>query len=388
MFQYKGEISASKSLYNRALILKSYFPDLQLQGQSSAKDVLELIQALNDLSAGKKEFNLGEGGTTFRFFLLKCSRLPGQYIFNVGSRLYDRPNEEFKYIGDQLGFNFSKQNGKFFLKTSGWKSVNCIEVPSHRSSQFVSAVVLNSWNLNFDLKIKKTLTASESYFEMTRQLCSQLGLHIDSENDCWVIQKNQQITSQRITIEPDMSSVFALACCAAVCGHIVIPGINFKSLQPDVVGLNCLKSIGINIQWYEDFLEVQATQKWNGLDIDLSHQPDLFPCLCALLSLAQTPSKVIGTEVLQYKESDRLFHMTQAMRALGVGVEEVSNGIRIQPIRQLPKQKFVFETHNDHRLAFAFQIWRLAGLNIDIQNQQVVNKSFPEFWSIVDGQKP
>lgn len=384
MFQFKGEISSSKSLFNRALILQSFFPELQLHGFSQARDVVDLQKALHGFARGEKEFDLGEGGTSFRFFLLRCSREPGNYIFHVRPRLFERPHEEFIDIGQQLGFEFSKKAQCFYLKTEGWRWREVVRVPSHRSSQFLSSLILNSWNLPDAILVEKGSVASRSYFDMTYQMCQSVGLKIIEEEKYWRIPPNQSLIQKHFTIEPDMSSVFALACCAAVSGDVEIFNVQRSSLQPDIEGLKYLERMGVPIEWKASSVKISKIRDWDGLDVDIHLQPDLFPCLSALLLLAKTPSRILGTEVLQYKESDRLFHMIQTMRSLGARVEEVANGIVIFPILQKPTASFSFNTHYDHRLAFAFQIWKLAGLSIEIQNPQVVNKSFPEFWSIVN----
>lgn len=385
MFQFKGELSASKSLYNRALTLKSFFPALNLIGSSQAKDVKYLQQALLDLQNGQTEFNLGEGGTSFRFFLLRCSRIPGNYTFRVSPRLFDRPSEEFVTIGQQLGFHFYKKSNAFFLETQGWKFVSSLKVPSHRSSQFISAVILNSWGLDFDLNIEKSDVASQSYFEMTHKMCGDLGLQIEDLKNHWRVPQGQQIQVSEYHVEPDMSSVFTLACCAAVGGDIELYNINAQSLQPDTQGLHYLSQMGVDIKWQGSVLRVKKTSAWQGVQLDIRMQPDLFPCLCALLALAQSPSQVTGTEVLKYKESDRLFHMVQCLRELGAEVNEIPNGLEIKPIRQKSKKSFIFQTYHDHRLAFAYQALKLAGFDITIAEPKVVEKSFPEFWSIFGG---
>ena len=72
------EIPSSKSLYNRALIVQSFFPDLQLLGHSTCDDVNFAKQALREFSQGV-DIHCGEGGTTFRFVCVRVSRKKGTY---------------------------------------------------------------------------------------------------------------------------------------------------------------------------------------------------------------------------------------------------------------------------------------------------------------------
>ena len=73
------EVGASKSILNRLQIVRSFFPELQIVGDSQCDDVLELRQALADFERGEKSFHLGLGATSLRFFTLRLSRTVGNY---------------------------------------------------------------------------------------------------------------------------------------------------------------------------------------------------------------------------------------------------------------------------------------------------------------------
>ena len=77
-FYYDGPIRRSKSWLNRALILRSIFSGLTIEGwhpsEADGEDVTHIGQALRDLAAGKREFSIGDSGTGFRFLLARLSR--------------------------------------------------------------------------------------------------------------------------------------------------------------------------------------------------------------------------------------------------------------------------------------------------------------------------
>ena len=99
-FNFKGEVSSSKSYYNRALILSAYKKDLQIFGQSTSRDVVFLKSAIQEV---KSEMNVGEGGTTLRFLSFLVSRKPGVWSLKGSSRLFSRPQAEIQKILGALG---------------------------------------------------------------------------------------------------------------------------------------------------------------------------------------------------------------------------------------------------------------------------------------------
>ncbi|RYZ87290.1 MAG: 3-phosphoshikimate 1-carboxyvinyltransferase, partial [Proteobacteria bacterium] len=101
-FSFAGTIPASKSLMNRALIAQSYFPKLQLQGESVCDDVVHLRESLRELHRANV-FDCGEGGTTLRFLAFRLSRIPGSYLLKARPSLLRRPQLEIKNILHQLG---------------------------------------------------------------------------------------------------------------------------------------------------------------------------------------------------------------------------------------------------------------------------------------------
>ncbi|MFN9067279.1 MAG: 3-phosphoshikimate 1-carboxyvinyltransferase, partial [Bdellovibrionales bacterium] len=79
-FEFSGEIEASKSLMNRALVVQSYRADFAINSESQSRDVVHLKLAMQNLNSPL--FQVGEGGTTFRFLVLRKSRDKGVWNFH------------------------------------------------------------------------------------------------------------------------------------------------------------------------------------------------------------------------------------------------------------------------------------------------------------------
>src|SRR5580698_1908660 len=102
-FTFDGEISASKSLFNRALVVQSFAPSLTVLGASTADDVVAMRAALATLTAGRAEpIDCGEAGTVLRFMALRASRIPGVHTLTGSERLFARPHNELIPILSQL----------------------------------------------------------------------------------------------------------------------------------------------------------------------------------------------------------------------------------------------------------------------------------------------
>src|SRR6516225_10169716 len=150
MTSFIGYVPASKSILNRALILQSFGPDLKIYGVSDSDDVVKMkagIKALKDQAM----IDCGEGGTVLRFLALRASREKGRHKLTGSARLINRPQEELVKILSQLGVTAKFEKNSLAIESDGWRpQSDTLHVPSHRSSQFASAVLLTPGGLQLD----------------------------------------------------------------------------------------------------------------------------------------------------------------------------------------------------------------------------------------------
>jgi 3-phosphoshikimate 1-carboxyvinyltransferase len=69
------------------------------------------------------------------------------------------------------------------------------------------------------------------------------------------------------------------------------------------------------------------------------------------------------------------------MRRLGASVVEHEDGLEIAP---KPLHSGRCDTHHDHRLAMAFGIAGLKLPGVIINDPNVVSKSWPQFWGMLE----
>lgn len=390
MFQFRGLIPASKSLMNRALIAQSYEPRLKLSGDSSCDDVVHLRESLIDLKKNDV-FDCGEGGTTLRFLAFRLSREPGRFVLQGSERLLSRPQKEIQKILKQLGVLVHFEKNGVVIESPGWKKPSGpLVVNAKESSQFLSALFLNAWNLDFPLKIKvQGRITSESYFSMTLKMLEDLGLRYTRRGSVFSIPAGQKVRVKKYEVESDLSSLFSVASFAALSGKALFLRFPLKSLQPDVAFVKIFKKMGVACKQSQRRLVVSSPKKLKPIRIDLRNSPDLFPVLAVLCSFCEGKSVLYGAPQLALKESHRIKKTAELLKKSGIACHPRKDGMEIlgKAGSLSPPRLFTFDPDHDHRLAMAAGLLKFFGSNIKIQHPEVVKKSFPEFWNYV-GVKP
>lgn len=387
-FHYQGSIPASKSLMNRALIVQSYFPEIQLFGDCGCDDVAHMKSSLAKLSA-HTHLNCGEGGTTFRFLTLRASRNKGEHFLTGTERLLHRPQRQLQDILEQLGVKSDLQKEGLALHSEGWsKPAGSLHIDTSTSSQFASAVLLNCWNLEFDLEFQLTgLPVSESYFAMTLQMVESFGMKVIRKGSSYMIPAKQAPQLRSYRVESDLSSTFTIAVAGALCGEVIIENFPLQSLQPDRAFVDIFKKMNVNFEMNGSTLKVKKSPSLAGCEWNLSSCPDLFPLLAVLAAHAEGPSRFFGAPHLVSKESDRIQKVADLFDLIGVKYQKKSDGMEIfgrTKNQVLPLiQSGYFDPDQDHRMVMAAMVFRMLGHQFHLEDPQAINKSFPEFWSIV-----
>ena len=109
---------------------------------------------------------------------------------------------------------------------------------------------------------------------------------------------------------------------------------------------------------------------------------DELPVIAVMAAYAEGETIIRDAKELRVKESDRLARIVENLRALGVGVEEVPDGMAIQGNGGKPFKGAVIDPHGDHRLAMAFAVAGLASdEGITIRDEGCVAVSYPAFFA-------
>ncbi|MGZ3724045.1 MAG: 3-phosphoshikimate 1-carboxyvinyltransferase, partial [Bdellovibrionales bacterium] len=149
-FAFVGKLAASKSILNRTLLIQSYNPHIKVIGESECDDVRYMTAGIAQMFEGQ-DIQAGSAATVLRFLAVRASRIPGRHRLVGHPRLLSRPHDELIKILRQVGVNCEITPEALIIESEGWRMHgDTLLVPSERSSQFASAVLLNAWDLPFD----------------------------------------------------------------------------------------------------------------------------------------------------------------------------------------------------------------------------------------------
>ena len=192
-----------------------------------------------------------------------------------------------------------------------------------------------------------------------------------------------RIKHAHYAIEPDASSASYPLTAAAICGgRVEIPGLTKWALQGDAVFCDVLAAMGCVATRDTKSTIVKSGDRLEGVDIDMVEMSDLVPTLAAAAVFAKSPTRIRGVGFIRAKESDRLGDLCAELRRLGANAEETDDGLMVEPSTLHGSR---LQTHHDHRLAMAFGLVGLRVADVEIDDPDVVSKSWPGYWAMLGG---
>jgi len=207
-------------------------------------------------------------------------------------------------------------------------------------------------------------------------------MKVDRWDQDFRVPTKQKVSLKEWRLEPDMSSAFSLAACASVSGSATLLDFPVRSLQPDFSFVDILKTMNVPIQFDNGRLKIQKSSQLQGVAVKLTSSPDLFPVLATLCALAEGESELYGAPQLVHKESDRIGKIVELLKVTGRTVTVMEDGVRVSGDKKIGAA-ITYDPDQDHRLAMAAAVLKLAGLPVEILHPEVVNKSFSGFWQAV-----
>jgi len=187
-------------------------------------------------------------------------------------------------------------------------------------------------------------------------------------------------------VEPDASSAsYPLAAAAMVGGAVSVQGLGSSSVQGDARFVEVLAEMGcITVVGPESTVVMRRRDTpLRGVEIDMSDISDLVPTLAVVATQAVTPTRITGVGFIRDKESDRLGDLAAELAKVGARVTVEPDGLLIEPTDLLEPARLA--THHDHRLAMSFGLLGLVVDGIEIEDPDVVSKSWPGFWDVLAG---
>lgn len=310
------------------------------------------------------QFDCGESGSTLRFLIPVALAVLGGGIFTGRGRLMERPQQPYFDIFDEKGIFYEQKDGA--LTVRGELTPGEYRLPGNVSSQFVTGLLYTLPLLDGDSQIILTSPLeSRGYVDMTLDVLSRFGVHVEAVEDGYRIPGRQKYQSCELTVEADWSQAAFWMAAGSLGNPVLTAGLNDRSIQGDRV--------------IDEHFASFAWGTGRTVEIDVSDCPDLVPPLAVMAAFHGGTTRLTNAARLRLKESDRLATVTKMLAALGGQAEEGPDSLTIPGAQSLSGG--TVDGANDHRIVMAAAIaaTRCTGPVI-ILGAEAVNKSYPAFW--------
>lgn len=380
------QLRGSKSESNRLLVLQKLLGGFAIDNLSDSVDTQVLKKSLEN---DEKEIDVGHAGTAMRFLTAYYTIQEGRTTVLKGSqRMHQRPiaplvealqsmGAEVKYI-DKQGYPPLEIRGKKL-------QVESVEVDASMSSQYVSALLLIGSVLPDGLQIKlRGAITSLPYIQMTLALLQRLGVRTSIEGNLLQVEKASKPIVKTVTVESDWSSASYLYSFFAISKmeEMRLGGLRQDSLQGDSRLQSIFTDFGVKSTWDNADLVLHKTNSVkNSISLDCSDFPDLAQTIVVTAFALGVSMSLTGLHTLKIKETDRLVALQKELQKLGAKVSIGEESLRLEARQKDIPHGVSIATYEDHRMAMAFAPLVIKA-PIRIEAPEVVEKSFPEFWSV------
>ena len=381
------QITGSKSETNRLLILQQFYKNLQIENISNSDDSVLMQKALLSTS---NEINIGHAGTAMRFLTSYFAVKENSEIILTGShRMKDRPIKILVDALKSLGANIQYLEKEGFppLKIIGKKLLhNFVEIDGNVSSQYISALLLIASKLDngLELTLNGKIT-SVPYIKMTLSLLNEIGVETSFiENIISVKPNNSKLLPQTLTVESDWSSAsyfYSVIALSDIGTEITIASYKKESLQGDSVLVKIYQSFGVTTHYNSNSIRLVKTEETqtSNLEFHLSDAPDIAQTIAVTAFGLGVECYLTGLHTLKIKETDRLIALENELSKLGAQIRVTEESLHLSAAQDF-KANQTIATYSDHRMAMAFAPLALRLPYLEIEEEQVVDKSYPEFW--------
>jgi 3-phosphoshikimate 1-carboxyvinyltransferase len=365
------------------------FDHVQIEIDTTTK-TFQVTPTGRPMRAPADEIFVGGAGTPLRFLISMAGHAPGTTVITGNKRMQERPMGSLLDALPALGVPAVSVNGTGcppIRVTGGGFRGGATTISGAVSSQFTSSLLINAVRAETDVEV--TISddlISKPYVDMTVAALGERGVSVERDGYRWFrVPSGQQIRGGAATVEPDASGMsYFLAAAAILGGRVTIPGIGSGSVQGDVGLVDVLRQMGCRTEVTDSSITVEGGAL-HGVEVDMESMPDVVPTLAIVAAYAEGTTHISNIASLRIKECDRIAAVTTELRKMGVTVQEHPDAMTITGGEP---HGAVIDTYDDHRIAMTFAIAGLRADGVVIREPGCVAKSFPAFWSTLDGLFP
>ncbi|MBO7490278.1 MAG: 3-phosphoshikimate 1-carboxyvinyltransferase [Bacteroidales bacterium] len=391
-------LPSSKSLSNRWLVL-DYMSrtGIKIKNISSSNDTQQLGRLLHQLKGGRRHnFDCRDAASVARFMMALLAITPGNHTLTGSEQLCRRPMGQLIDALRKAGCTIecTGEEGCLPVKIEGFiPSAQRIVIDCSVSSQYASALLMASATMPQGGMVELVgAPVSEPYIDMTLKVMEQAKVQ-------WCLKGNPPTYHVEhsipqcdvVSIEKDWSSASYFFEAVSLLPDIPVrlPGLARESLQGDQAAREIYAQLGLTVNQLEQSVELKREKPMTtSFEWDFTATPDLVPAVAVTCAALGIEAKLTGVSTLQYKESNRLESISSELKKLGREIK-VEDGVMMIPAGEpftkenMPVNEPI-DAHGDHRIAMAFGALKVINPALTVDTPDVVAKSFPDFWKMVD----
>ncbi|NIS59177.1 MAG: 3-phosphoshikimate 1-carboxyvinyltransferase, partial [Proteobacteria bacterium] len=351
-----------------------------------ASDRLLIHGTGGKLSPPSEPVFLGGAGTAVRFLTTVAGLSKGRVVIDGNERMRERPIQDLIESLKPLGITARSVNGNGFppvVIEGGQLQGGRTTLRGGVSSQFLSSILLCSPYARKAVMVKIIDDlVSRSYVDLTMAIMKDFGVQV-THQDYRVFRVPPGLYSGReYLVEGDMSSAsYFFAAAAVTGGRIRVRGLTSCTTQGDKALLDVLETMGCQVHWGDNFVEVVGGPL-RGVTVNMKAMPDVVPTLAVVAAFATGTTRISQVGHLRHKETNRLAALNQELKKMGI--KAVIDGESLVVQGGDPRGAEI-ETYKDHRMAMAFAVAGLRVPGMMIRDPGCVDKSFPTFWTLLEG---
>lgn len=308
------------------------------------------------------KINVQSSGTAARFLTALLAFSDGEFTVDSSEQMKKRPINPLIDCLTAAGATIISNNGTFPLIIRGTSNPTPeITVDITASSQFLSALLMVGVCAKNGVKLNTVGQHGQNYVNMTLDMMWSFGVTVEEGNGTYRVKG--EYSAKKYDIEPDISAACYFYAANRILGtDISVKGVLPHSMQGDIKFINLIKN-------------------FNGGTVDMSDVSDQALTLAAIAPYLKKPTHICKIAHVRGQECDRINAICSNLSAMGVKCEEHSDGVTIYPAQPKPAK---INTYGDHRVAMAFALTGLRTDGIEIQNAEVVSKTFTDYFSVLD----
>ena len=415
-------VPGDKSISHRSLMLSALsVGESRVEGLLEGEDVLATAAAMRAMGAQinrdsdgiwhikgvgvggllqpQTALDMGNSGTSTRLLMGLIASHAITATFTGDASLSKRPMGRVTEPLSRMGASFTSSPGDRLPLTMRGA---CPAVPlDYRlpvaSAQVKSAILLAGLNTPGVTRVIEPIPTRDHSERMLRGFGAELEVEVEADGTRVITLRGEaELRPQTIAVPGDPSSAaFPMVAALLVPGSkVTISNVGLNATRAGLVDL--LREMGGNIVidnprevGGEPVGDVVVTASdLKGVEPDPARAPsmiDEYPVAFIAAAFAEGRSIFRGLEELRVKESDRITTMAEGLRAIGVTVEELEDGIIIEGTGgALLRGGGPIATKLDHRIAMSFAVAGLISKSgVTIDDMRPVATSFPGFTALL-----